>query len=245
VTADGQPATSVVTGATSGIGRAITNALAAGGTRVWAVGRRTDALATLAREHSSIRTQPADLLVDADIERLAAAVLSEPDGLGVLVHAAGAAALGCVESAPVEELDLQYRVNVRAPFVLTQRLLPALRRAKGQVVFVNSSAGLHATAGTAQYAATKHALKALADSLRCEVNADGIRVLTVYPGRTASPMQEELHRQRELRAAEPRPYRPGDLLQPADVAAVVLQALSMPRTAEVTDVRVRPALKPD
>jgi NADP-dependent 3-hydroxy acid dehydrogenase YdfG len=112
------------------------------------------------------------------------------------------------------------------------------------VVFVNSSAGVHAAAGIAQYAATKHALRALADSLRCEVNVDGVRVLTVYPGQTASPMQEELHRQRQLHAAETRPYRAGELLQPADVAAVVVNALGMPRTAEVTEVHVRPTVKP-
>jgi NADP-dependent 3-hydroxy acid dehydrogenase YdfG len=112
---------------------------------------------------------------------------------------------------------------------------------KGQVVFVNSSAGVRA--GTARYAATKHALKALADSLRCEVNVDGVRVLTLYSGQTASPRQEELHRQRQLHAAEPRPYRAGDLQQ-ADVAAVAVNALGTPRTAEVTEVHVRPTVKP-
>jgi len=134
-----------------------------------------------------------------------------------------------------------YRLNLRAPYLLTQRLLPLLRRARGQVVFVNSSAGLHAAAGTSQYAATKHALKALADSLRCEVNDDGIRVLSVYPGRTASPMQELLHNQHR---ADARPYVAADLLQPDDVAAVVVQALRLPRTAEVTDLHVRPFVKP-
>jgi NAD(P)-dependent dehydrogenase (short-subunit alcohol dehydrogenase family) len=133
-----------------------------------------------------------------------------------------------------------YRLNLRVPYLLTQRLLPLLRRSRGQVVFVNSSAGLHASAGLSQYAATKHALKALADSLRCEVNHDGVRVLSVYPGRTASPMQEHLHRQQP----EVRPYRAADLLQPEDVAAVVVQALSLPRTAEVTDLHVRPFVKP-
>jgi NADP-dependent 3-hydroxy acid dehydrogenase YdfG len=239
-----QARTALVTGATSGIGRAIATAIAVGGTRVWAVGRRADELASLAREHPSIHPQPADLLVDTDIERVATQVLSAPEALDVLVHAAGAAALGCVESAPVALLDDLYRINLRAPFALTQRLLPALRRARGQVVFVNSGAGIHAAAGTAQYAATKHGLKALADSLRYEVNADGVRVLTVYPGQTASPMQQELHRQRQAHAVEPRPYRPADLLQPADVAAVVVNALRMPRTAEVTDVHVRPMVKP-
>jgi NADP-dependent 3-hydroxy acid dehydrogenase YdfG len=88
-----------------------------------------------------------------------------------------------------------------------------------------------------QYAATKHALKAVADSLRAEVNSQGIRVLSVYPGRTATPTQESLH------ALEGKPYRPTRLLQPEDVAAVVMNALCLPRTAEVTDIHIRPMMK--
>jgi NADP-dependent 3-hydroxy acid dehydrogenase YdfG len=90
----------------------------------------------------------------------------------------------------------------------------------------------------AQYSATKHALKAIADSLREEVNAEGVRVVSVYPGRTATPMQAEVH---EL---EGKPYKPERLMQPADVAEVVLTALTLPRTTEVTDLMVRPMAKP-
>jgi NADP-dependent 3-hydroxy acid dehydrogenase YdfG len=95
---------------------------------------------------------------------------------------------------------------------------------------------LEARAHVGAYAATKHALKALADALRQEVNADGVRVISVYPGRTATPLQEVLH------AQEGKPYFPERLLQPRDVAAAVLHALGMDRTAEVTDIRVRPML---
>jgi NADP-dependent 3-hydroxy acid dehydrogenase YdfG len=126
---------------------------------------------------------------------------------------------------------------VRAPYLLTQSLLPLLRSRRGQIVFINSSAGHVARGNVGQYAATKHALRALADSLREEVNADGIRVLSVYPGRTATPMQAKLH------AVEQKEYRPDDLLQPQDVAAVVANALSLPRSAEVTDIHVRPLRK--
>jgi NADP-dependent 3-hydroxy acid dehydrogenase YdfG len=88
------------------------------------------------------------------------------------------------------------------------------------------------------YAATKHALKAFADSFREEVNAEGLRVLSVYLGRTASPMQARIH------ALEGKAYHPEYLLQPSDVAAVVLNALCLPRTAEVTDISLRPLRKP-
>jgi len=156
----------------------------------------------------------------------------------VLVHSAGVISMGPVESAPVEELDRQYRINVRAPYVLTRALLPMLMPRRGQIVFVNSFAGLAAAPNLSQYAATKFALKALADSLRAEVNPAGVRVLTVYPGRTATPMQAAVHEM------EGKPYRPESLAQPEDVAALVIGALCLPRTAEVTELFVRPMRKP-
>ncbi len=107
----------------------------------------------------------------------------------------------------------------------------------GEVVFINSSSGIVAKPMSAQYDSTKHALKAIADSLRGEVNAHHVRVLSVYLGRTASEMLERIHRM------EGKPYRPELLLQPEDIASVMLNALSLPRTAEVTDVHIRPMLK--
>jgi NADP-dependent 3-hydroxy acid dehydrogenase YdfG len=112
-----------------------------------------------------------------------------------------------------------------------------LKLQRGQVVFINSSSALTAKPSSAQYDATKHALKAVADSLRGEVNQLGIRVLSVYLGRTATEMQERIH------ILEGRPYRPDLLLQPEDVASVVINALSLPDTAEVTDIHIRPMIK--
>src|SRR5262245_11503483 len=103
-----------------------------------------------------------------------------------------------------------------------------LRARCGQVVFINSRSGVVARPMSAQYDLAKHALKAIADTLRGEVNPDGIRVLGAYLGRTASEVQERTHHM------EGRPYRPELLLQPKDVASVILNALSLPLTAEVT-----------
>ena len=87
------------------------------------------------------------------------------------------------------------------------------------------------------YAATKHALHSLAISLRNEVNPYGVRVLSVYPGRTATPMQARVHR------FEGRRYEAATLLQPSDVADMIVAALALPRTADVTDIMVRPMKK--
>jgi NAD(P)-dependent dehydrogenase (short-subunit alcohol dehydrogenase family) len=227
----------LVTGAGSGIGRAIALGLAAAGADVWAVGRRRSALEETAQraERGRIAVNPADLTVEEQLAELARGFADR--GLDVLVHCAGAYARGPLEHAPVEDLDLQYRVNVRAPFRLTQALMSALKASQGQIVFINSSAGLEARADVGQYAATKHALKALADTLREEINPSGVRVLSVYPGRTAGDLQASIY------ALENREYTPETLMQPEDVAATVVAALTLPRTAELTDVRVRPMRK--
>ena len=240
-----------MTGASSGIGRAIAIALAAreghcialaaAGATVYGVARRRHELdATASQANGAGRFEPyeADLVVDEQIGGLAEALRAREGGVDVLVHSAGTISLGELETASVHDLDRQYAANVRAPYLLTQALLPALRAREGQIVFINSTAGLAARANVAQYAATKHALKALADSLRDEVNPQGIRVTSVYPGRTATPLQAEVH------ALEGKPYAPERLMQPEDVASVVLNALVLPRGAELTDVMVRPMLKP-
>jgi NADP-dependent 3-hydroxy acid dehydrogenase YdfG len=231
----------LITGAGSGIGRAITLALAAQGTTPCLVGRHQQALRAVA---DSARTQapqtrcyPADLASAEQIEHLAEQVKNDWDRLDVLVHSAGAISLGTLDRASLEDFDRQFQVNVRAPCALTQALLPLLRRSYGQIVFINSSVGLTARANVGQYAATKHALRAIADTLREEVNGDGIRILSVFLGRTASPLQAAVHR------AEGRDYHPELLLQPEDVAAMVASALALPRTAEVTDIRMRPLAK--
>ena len=234
--------TAVVTGASRGIGEAIALALAAAGARLCLVGREESTLLRVAQAApggpSLHRCCRADLSDEADVDRLAAALERELEAVDVLVHAAGLLHRAAFEDARAAEFDAQYRTNVRAPFVLTQRLLPRLKAARGQVVFVNSSAGLNARAQVGQYAATKHALKAVADSLREEVNGDGVRVLSLFVGRTATRMQAELH------ALEGRRYEPESLIQPGDVAALTLHVLTMPRSVEVTDISLRPMRKP-
>jgi NADP-dependent 3-hydroxy acid dehydrogenase YdfG len=237
------PETAVVTGAGSGIGRAIAVRLAEVCTQVCLLGRDRDRLAGTADAVASSKAEalvyPLDLTADDDIERFARWVGAKLAGVDVLVHGAGVIRHGTVARAPVRDLDLHYGLNVRAPYRLTQALLPQLAGRRGQIVFVNSSAGVSARGGVGQYAATKHALKALADSLRDEVNPLGVRVLSVYPGRTATPMQAHVHE------TEGRDYRPERLLQPADIAEMIFHALLLPRSAEVTDLHLRPLAPPE
>lgn len=231
----------IVTGASSGVGKAIALQLSDRGALVHLVGRRQAALDEVAREAAGggARTAcvVADLTNDTAIRHLVSRIAVECGRLDLLIHCAGVIALGDVRSAGVTDFDLQYRTNVRAPYLLTQALLPLLCQQRGQIVFINSSAGLSARSNQGQYAATKHALKAIADSVRSEVNEHGVRVLSVFLGRTATPMQQSVHQ------LEGKPYHPARLIQPEDVAATVIHALSLPPTVEVTDISLRPMQK--
>lgn len=226
----------IVTGGGSGIGRAIALGLAAEGATVGLVGRRLDALDAVGREierHGAraVRFQ-ADLVAAGEADRLGGRITAELGAADLLVQSAGIFPFTPADAAAAWE-------HVHAAEALTRALLPLLRIGPGQLVFVNSSRGLPGVAASGVYAESKQALRALADRLRAELNPEGIRVLSVYPGRTASPMQAAIHRD------EGRPYRPERLLQPEDVAAVVLHSLGLPRTAEVTDVSIRPLRGPE
>jgi NADP-dependent 3-hydroxy acid dehydrogenase YdfG len=234
----------VVTGASSGIGRAVALQLVMEGAQVTAVGRdeaRLDALTTEADGPGSLVAVRLDITDDAARDAFAADITARHGHLDILVHSAGAYVHAPVSESSVDDFDGLYAANVRAPFALTRALLPALTSAGAMhgadVIVVNSSQGVRATAGTSQYAATQHAMRAIADSLRSEVNSDRIRISSIHLGRTATPRQAAIH------AREGRVYRPEALVQPEDVAEVVVGVLALPPTAEVTEIHLRPAKK--
>ena len=225
----------LVTGASTGIGRAIALVLAAEGYLVWAIARRAELLNDLAAEaRGRVCAWPMDVTA-ADLTPLVAAVGAEPTALVALVHCAGQiATAACLRSDDAHLVRRLLEVNTVAPYRLTAGLLP-LMAPGGTVVFLNSTRGLDAGSGAAEYAMSKHALKALADSVRCEANERGVRVSSVYGGRTATPMQEAMYAERGER------YDPEVLLQSEDLAQFVACLLNLPPGAEVPDVSVRSA----
>ncbi|TYO61364.1 SDR family NAD(P)-dependent oxidoreductase [Bradyrhizobium hipponense] len=231
----------VITGGGSGIGAAVALALAQEGAGLYLIGRRLQPLESVASKARDIGVPAVCYRVDLSLSsgqlELTRSLGQNLQRLDILIHSAALHNVGPVEDGNLSELDQLYHTNVRAPLALTQAFLPMLKAQEGQIVFINSSSGVVAKPMSAQYDATKHALKAIADSLRGEVNSYGVRVLSVYPGRTATDMQERLHR------TEDKTYRPELLMQPADVASVIINALLLPRTAEVTDIHIRPMIK--
>lgn len=225
----------VVTGASSGIGTAIALELARAGCSLHLLGRDETRLAHTRQQalevnsDISIQVHAFDLNDDSEVSAFCHA--QHDAHIDLLIHSAGVAKLGTMAEADLNTLDWHYQVNVRAPYALTKGLLPKLEASKGHVVFINSGAGLNAKAGWGQYAMSKFALKALADSLRAELT--DVRVLSVYPGRTATPMQEQVYK------SEGKTYNPDPLIQPEDVATQVVAALELPARASVIDLNIR------
>ena len=228
----------IVTGATSGIGAAITARLAASQRRVLAVGRNTIALDALrSRLGSLVEGHALDLCDEAALEEFAARVAGDHPQLDGLVHCAGInlpERLGAVTTA---NLDHMLNLNFRAPFLLTNRLVEPLAAAGGTLVFLNSSVGLRATPGRSAYVASKFALRGFADAARLDLNERGVRVASIYPGRTATPGLAELV------AGEGGHYDADALLQPEFVADAVLGVIDAPANAEITDIALRPRTK--
>jgi short-subunit dehydrogenase len=231
----------VVTGASSGIGRAIAEGLALKGVSLCLVGRSIEKLKqikeALLQNSPHVEICKADLADTEDVKVVSSFVLKEFGAVDILVHSAGFLSYGPIEGEAPASLDLHLRVNYLAPYLLTQSLLPALKKAQGQVVFLNSSAIQREIPHLAQYTASKCALKGFADSLREEVNPYGIRVLSIYPGQTATPMQKELYYRKGLN------YDPEHLLQPGDIAEIVINCLILSKSAEITEIFIRPLQK--
>jgi short-subunit dehydrogenase len=226
-------ATHLITGAGSGIGAALTEKLAARGDELWLLARDAGRASQLGERFSGARTLVGDL---AEPARLSWAFGHQelPSRLDSVIHVAGIVELGPVAETPVATWQHQLNVNAVAPAELTRLMLPALRAARGHVVFVNSGAGLRVHPEWGSYGASKFAVRAIADALRAEERPHGLRVTTVYPGRTATPMQEKVHQQ------EGASYDASRWIDPASVATTILAALDLPPDAELTELTVRP-----
>ena len=220
----------LVTGASRGIGAAVAHALAPTHDLLLG-GRDADALESLAADLPGAREWPVEL---TDPGAVADAVRGV-ERLDVLVHSAGIGQLGTIEDSPAEQWRRTFEINVVAVAELTRLLLPALRAARGQVVCINSGAGHTARPGWGSYAASKFALRAFADALRAEEAVRGVRVTSIYPGRTDTDMQ------RGVIAHEGGEYDSSRFLRAESVARAVLLAVTAPPDADVTELSIRPA----
>ncbi|MEZ5212155.1 SDR family oxidoreductase [Gordonia sp. PP30] len=220
--------TALVTGASRGVGAAIARVLADTHELIL-VGRDGAALDSVAADVGAAAVLRVDL---TDHDALARAV-APIDELDALVHSAGiASTLRPVGDTRASEWRDLMEINVIAAAELTRLLLPGLRARRGHLVFLNSGAGQNVRADWTPYAASKFALRALADGIRAE--EPGLRVTSIYPGRIDTDMQ------RGIVALEGRPYDASQFLSPETVALAVAQTIAAPPDANPTDLTLRP-----
>ena len=221
----------LVTGASSGIGRAIVAELAA-----------THEIIGLGRDIERLANCGASATLSADLSDAAVfaeggsvyELVSQLPRLDALVHSAAVGTPGWFADTDTAEWQRQLATNVIAPAALTRLALPLLRASKGTVVFIGSGVSIRPARQMSVYVATKHALKGMADSLRLEVEPDAIRVATILPGQVATPMQVELQ---DGIGGE---YTPDRYIRPATVASAVRFAVDAPPEVQITDLAIRP-----
>jgi short-subunit dehydrogenase len=224
-------ATHLLTGAGSGMGAVLAERLLERGDSLVLLARSTERAHDLRADLPDATVLVADL---ADVAAVEAVTDQLPDSIDSVVHAAGVVDLGPVAELTAAAWQSQLAVNLVGPAVLTRVCLPAVRAARGTFVFVNSGAGLVAHPQWSAYAASKFGLRALADSLRAEEQEHGVRVTTVYPGRTATPMQQRVHEQ------EGKEYDASDWIDPDTVVDAILHVLDLPGDATISDLTIRP-----
>ncbi|MGW5863130.1 SDR family NAD(P)-dependent oxidoreductase [Streptomyces sp. NPDC055239] len=171
----------LITGCSSGIGRACALRMHRSGLTVYATARRPETLAPLAAE--GIRTLRLDVTDEASMREVVDLIEAEHGSVGALVNSAGYAMSGVVEEAGLDDMRRQFETNVFGLARLSQLVLPAMRAARrGTIVNISSIFGRYAVPGGGFYQASKHAVEALSDALRLEVADFGVRVVLIEPG---------------------------------------------------------------
>jgi short-subunit dehydrogenase len=217
----------VITGASSGIGRALALAWAKRKARVVLSARDEGALAKVAEEvraaGGDAHVCAGDVTVEADRVRLIERALDVGGQIDVLVNNAGRGYYGDAVSLDLAELESLFALNVFAPLRLTQLALDPLTRVSGSVVMMSSIAGVISAPRHGAYSATKFALEALSDSLRAELASAGVRVVVIRPGPVDTPFRE---RATSVGGRDPEPRAPGARVQtPEEIAEQTVRAV--------------------
>lgn len=178
--------TAIVTGASSGIGRVIAEALAGTGFTVFGTSRRA-----AANGPAQVSMLTCDVTDDESVEALVADVLSQTGRIDVLVNNAGVGLIGGAEESSIAQVRALFDVNLFGTIRVTNAVLPSMRRrGKGRIINIGSILGLIPAPYSAHYSATKHALEGYSESLDHEVCAFGIRVSLIEPGNTRSGFEQ-------------------------------------------------------
>ena len=204
------PATALVTGASSGIGRETALRLADAGYTVVAAARRMDRLAALAEHHPQITPYQVDLSHPAAVEDFCGAIAARTEPVSVLVNNAGYSTRGVIEDVALADIRRLFEVNVFALIRMTQACLPGMRRRRrGTIANVSSIVGKFPFPGSGVYAASKYAVEGITDALRIELAPLGIRVVAIRPGAIATEFNAVATQMTgDVMARTPEDYKP-------------------------------------
>jgi len=239
----------LVTGASSGIGEATAESLAALGAKVALVARRADRLEALA---GRIRDAGGTaLVIEADVtgrdaaEQAVARSVTELGALDIVVNNAGVMLLGPIEQAPIEEWERMVQLNIMGAMYVAKAALPHLLgaaesgpRGVADLVNVSSVAGRVVRNGSGVYNASKHALGAFSESMRQEFTRRGLRSSLVEPGATATELAS--HNREEVQVGLRQRFGQMTRLEAQDIADVITFVVTRPRHVAVNEVLVRP-----
>lgn len=222
--------TILITGATSGIGRASALRFAEAGARVAAVGRSEEALAKLSvdieKAGSKMLALPCDLTLASKTDDIVSQTVEQFGGINVLVNAAGHISSGTIEDTTLEAWDSMLSINLRAVFLLMQRAIPALTERKGNIVNVSSVTGLRAFPGVLAYCVSKAGLDQLTRCAALELASKGVRVNAVNPGVVVTEIHKRGGMSDEDYAAflehSKQTHPLGRVGQPAEIAELIL-----------------------
>jgi len=196
----------LITGCSSGIGRALADAFKSAGYEVWASARKTEDVAALSV--AGFTAVQLDVNDNAALEQLAERINQQHGGLDVLINNAGYGAMGPLLDGGVAAMQRQFETNVFSIVGVTRALFPVLRRAKGLVVNIGSVSGVFVTPFAGAYCASKAAVHALSDALRMELVPFGIRVMEVQPGAIQSSFARNAGHEAEQLINEQSPWFP-------------------------------------
>jgi len=230
----------LVTGASSGIGRATALALSEAGLRVAVGARRTDRLSSLeASAPGEVLSLPLDVTSYDSVAQAIALIVERFGRLDALINNAGLMQSGMILDADVREWERMVDTNLLGSMYAVHAALPHLIESKGHIVQVSSTSGRIASLGSGVYAATKFGVSAFTESLRQEVTERGVRVTLIEPGFVATELTSHITDE-TMRQAASEIAGSMRTLEADDIAQAVLYALRQPEHVSVNSILIRP-----
>jgi len=228
----------LITGANSGIGKAIALLFAEEGADLCLVARRQKELSEVAAQCKSLGVKAIDIVTDitndSQVKRMAEESLASLQRIDVLVNSAGYGKYGSFVSTPIEEWDRMWMVNVRGTVLVTQAILPSMIAVNnGHVVNISSIHGIHTAANASAYCATKFAVTGMTEALAKELWKEGIKCSVICPGAVLTSF-----------LGIPPEKKNQEFLEPQEVAEVVLDVVAAPGKALIIKVILAPKTRP-